>query len=208
MLNAPAIAEALHQHGWWLGRDVIATEMLAALASEAHDWQQQGVMKVAGVGRGATHQHSTLTRSDSIHWLTGDTTAQRQYLAVMDALRAQLNRELFLGLFEFETHFAHYPPGACYQKHHDSFAGAASRVVSVVTYLNERWPADAGGELLVYSADGEQELLRIAPEAGTIIVFLSEKIPHEVLPARRDRYSIAGWFRVNGSSGQRIDLMG
>ncbi|MEC7468361.1 MAG: 2OG-Fe(II) oxygenase, partial [Pseudomonadota bacterium] len=31
------------------------------------------------------------------------------------------------------------------------------------------------------------------------------EFPHEVLPATRDRFSIAGWFRVNNSTAQRVD---
>jgi SM-20-related protein len=34
---------------------------------------------------------------------------------------------------------------------------------------------------------------------------LSEDFPHGVLPAQRDRYSIAGWFRLNTSLFDRID---
>ena len=30
-------------------------------------------------------------------------------------------------------------------------------------------------------------------------------VPHEVLPARRERYSIAGWFRVIGNGAGRVD---
>ncbi|WP_335340025.1 2OG-Fe(II) oxygenase [Sedimenticola selenatireducens] len=42
-------------------------------------------------------------------------------------------------------------------------------------------------------------------QAGELAVFLSEEFPHEVLAADRDRYSVAGWFRVNGSINQQID---
>jgi SM-20-related protein len=38
-----------------------------------------------------------------------------------------------------------------------------------------------------------------------LVVFLSEEFPHEVLPTATDRYSIAGWFRVNTSSAERVD---
>jgi SM-20-related protein len=48
-------------------------------------------------------------------------------------------------------------------------------------------------------------LLSVQPLHGTVVVFLSEEFPHEVLPASRDRYSIAGWFRVNGSTAERVD---
>ncbi len=39
-----------------------------------------------------------------------------------------------------------------------------------------------------------------------MMVFLSEELPHEVLPAIRDRYQIAGWFRLNNSIANNIDL--
>jgi len=28
-----------------------------------------------------------------------------------------------------------------------------------------------------------------------MVLFLSDKFPHEVLPSKIDRYSIAGWFK-------------
>jgi SM-20-related protein len=34
---------------------------------------------------------------------------------------------------------------------------------------------------------------------------LSEDHLHEVLPTQRDRYSIAGWYRVNSSNANRVD---
>ena len=47
--------------------------------------------------------------------------------------------------------------------------------------------------------------ISITPSFGTIVVFLSEEFPHEVLPAMRDRYAIAGWFRLNSSIANNID---
>ena len=32
------------------------------------------------------------------------------------------------------------------------------------------------------------------PEGGTLVCFLSDRFHHEVLPARRERLSITGWF--------------
>ncbi|HZW25973.1 MAG TPA: 2OG-Fe(II) oxygenase [Gallionella sp.] len=39
----------------------------------------------------------------------------------------------------------------------------------------------------------------VNPTFGTMIIFLSESFPHEVLVAHANRRSIAGWFRVSGS---------
>ena len=55
----------------------------------------------------------------------------------MDSLREALNRGLFLGLEDFECHFALYPPGAFYRKHVDRFRDDDRRMVSAVIYLND-----------------------------------------------------------------------
>ena len=150
-------------------------------------------------------QQNTRVRNDRIRWINADSSATEAWLRWSDALMAYLNRRLYLGLFSFESHFAHYGAGDYYQKHLDAFKGQANRVLSLVTYLNKAWQAQDGGELLLYPEQGAQPLQRVLPKAGTLVVFLSEEFPHEVLPAERDRYSIAGWFRVNASSAQRVD---
>jgi SM-20-related protein len=55
------------------------------------------------------------------------------------------------------------------------------------------------------SAVVDNSKIKVLPSFGTIVVFLSEEFPHEVLPAKRDRYSIAGWFRLNNSIDNNID---
>ena len=37
------------------------------------------------------------------------------------------------------------------------------------------------------------------PQAGTLALFLSGEMPHEVLPATRERLSLTGWFRRRGT---------
>ncbi|MDD5472241.1 MAG: 2OG-Fe(II) oxygenase, partial [Sideroxydans sp.] len=81
----------------------------------------------------------------------------------------------------------------------DVLQGKKNRILTTVLYLNKDWQPEYGGELVVYDPSGEQELLRLQPTFGTMIIFLSESFPHEVLPSRATRRSIAGWFRVSGS---------
>jgi SM-20-related protein len=57
---------------------------------------------------------------------------------------------------------------------------------------------------MMYPPNSE-EGLAFQPQGGTLAVFLSEEFPHEVLAANRTRYSIAGWFRVNTTTGDRLD---
>ena len=165
--------------------------------------------KPASVGRGKNLKADREIRSDEIHRIDGNSEAENAWLQWAGELQQYLNRRLFLGLFSFESHFAHYSVGDFYEKHYDAFKGQANRTLSVVTYLNKSWQAENGGELLVYGdvEKGEENKVihSVLPEIGTMVIFLSEQFPHEVLSAKQDRYSIAGWFRVNGSGKRNID---
>lgn len=144
-------------------------------------------------------------RTDEISWITGESDAGKLWLDWTSRLQTFLNQRLFLGLFSFESHFAHYSPGAYYKRHYDAFRGEANRILSVVTYLNPAWGHTDGGELVLYKDDSDRDGIKVVPLYGTVVVFLSEEFPHEVLPSTRDRYSIAGWFRVNTSINNTID---
>lgn len=201
-----AIVDALVEQGWYVGQDVINLELCQALHRELSHMAEHDALEEAGVGRGRQHHLRKDIRGDAIHWLDRESEAQRHYLNAMGELQQLLNQVLFLGLFEYEAHFAHYPPGAFYQRHLDSFRGRANRVISTVGYLNPHWPSDGGGEMVIYHPDDpSQEVARVIPEAGTFACFLSETIPHEVLPTHHSRSSIAGWFRRNASLGGVLD---
>jgi SM-20-related protein len=200
------LIDALVEQGWYLGRDFIPEALHAPLFDEVMRKAEHDALIAAGIGRGHDHHRRADIRGDAIQWLDRESLAQRRYLEAMDELQQALNQALFLGLFEYEAHFAYYPTGAFYKRHLDSFRGRANRVISTVSYLNPDWPSDAGGEMVIFAADDpEQELARVRPEAGTFACFLSERIPHEVLPTRQPRASIAGWFRRNASQGGIID---
>ncbi|MDO6681845.1 MULTISPECIES: 2OG-Fe(II) oxygenase [unclassified Oceanobacter] len=163
-------------------------------------------LQLAGTGREQAHQLNRQIRRDRIRWLTQENPAEKAWLDFMAQLQQHLNRTLLLGLFSYECHFSHYRPGDFYQKHKDAFIGQSNRVLSTVLYLNPDWQADEGGELLIYG-DEENDTVRsrLLPQFGTLVTFLSEEFPHEVLAANRHRYSIAGWFRLNSSVSHRVD---
>lgn len=189
---------ALAETGWAVALDVVPPALAADLAAEAEAFHAADRLTLAGVGRAEDFTLARAIRRDKTRWLARESAAQAAYLEVMETVRLALNRSLFLGLFSYEAHYAVYEPGGFYARHLDAFKGARNRVVSTVFYLNENWVGEDGGELAVFSHDGAREpVALIAPELGTLAIFLSEDIPHEVRLARRERYSIAGWFRVN-----------
>jgi SM-20-related protein len=190
-----AIADALTETGYCILPDCLPLSLSSALHQrviqmEKHELQQ------AGVGRQHDFHVNQTIRSDYTRWLTEDNETDHAYLKLMESFRLAINQRLFLGLFDYEAHFAHYPKGAFYQKHVDAFRGRSNRVLTTVTYLNPKWDASNGGELLLYSPDGDSVIETIQPEMGKLVIFLSEQFPHEVKPAGIDRYSIAGWFRI------------
>ncbi len=192
--NYDRIAEALAGPGFIVLDGVFSSHLTQGLV--ALIGAKKNKLKRAGIGRADNFQLNDSVRGDVIEWLEPGAAPVTEFLSAMDKLREALNQRLFLGLCEYEAHFACYKPGAFYAKHHDAFRGEPGRKVSSVFYLNPDWDFAAGGELVLYDEAGDVELIRLAPECGRLVLFLSEDFPHEVLPARRQRQSIAGWFRV------------
>jgi len=198
------IADGLLAQSWCVIPDALPAALSSALAARFQG-SAPAQFNAAGIGRQKEHLLAPGIRSDAIAWIDGSTPAELAWLQWCDALRLFLNRRLFMGLDSFESHFAHYAPGAFYQKHRDAFRNApgqdaSRRVVSIVAYFNPDWRDEDGGELVLYDDAGEQPLLRAMPVLGTVVVFLSEDVPHEVCVARRDRFSIAGWYRVRSGA--------
>ena len=192
------IAGDLAETGWSVCPGFLPVAEVRRLRDEAEELWQEGAFRRAGVGTGPEAQVRPEIRSDRILWLEEPyTPAQQRYLDELERLRLALNRYLYLGLFTFEGHLAVYPPGSFYSKHLDRFRTARQRVVSCILYLNEAWSPEDGGQLRLYDGPEEGAAWRdVLPEAGSLAVFLSGTVYHEVLPARRERMSLTGWFRV------------
>ncbi|HEY9199555.1 MAG TPA: 2OG-Fe(II) oxygenase [Gammaproteobacteria bacterium] len=193
------IARELAESGWSVCADFLPPAQVAALADELRARWAEGEFHAAGVGSGPRHRLHPDIRGDRVFWLdeSARTPAQQPYFAALEALRLAINRELFLGLFDFEGHMALYPPGSFYRRHLDQFAGVAYRKVSVILYLNEDWRAEDGGQLRIYMDDSENAAyIDVVPRGGTLVCFLSGRFPHEVLTAGRERCSVTGWFRI------------
>lgn len=200
------VVQGLVERGYAVMPGYFSPFLVRALRHEAAARHGAGEFSRAGIGRRDGQHRNDLVRRDSICWLEGGTLAQCRLFEEMEKLRQAINRSLFLGLFELEAHFARYPEGAFYRRHLDAFRGHDGRVVSTVIYLNEAWVAGDGGCLRLWPDSGAgAPALDVAPRGGTLVSFLSERIPHEVLPARRERLSIAGWFRRNRTTTEWLD---
>jgi len=194
----------LEKHGYVILKDVLSHNLLNDLLGHLKSLDDEKFNR-AGVGRENDFQLNHFIRRDEIHWLEGSHPVTRDYFYWIEKLRNALNRHLFLGLFEYECHYAFYPIGAFYKKHLDAFRGSNTRILSTVLYLNPGWLSGDGGELVIYHPDTDEILEVIEPAFGKMVIFLSEEFPHEVLPAKTRRYSLTGWFRKNNSLAESVD---
>jgi len=197
------VAAELTRNGYVVVEQFLEVPAIAALASECGNLRARGALEPAAIGRAGGKRLDAAVRGDSTRWFdpAALSAAQEGYWSRMDALRKALNRELLLGLEELEAHFALYPPGAGYARHRDRFCDDDARVLSTVVYLNSGWLEADGGALRLYLPAAAAVAHRdIFPVAGTLVLFLSADFEHEVLPARRDRLSIAGWIRRSASA--------
>ncbi|MFS8064325.1 MAG: 2OG-Fe(II) oxygenase [Luteimonas sp.] len=198
--DVDALAQSLRECGACRIEGLPAAPAMVRLLAELRTLQSGAMLTPAAIGHHGLHAHHPGIRGDSTLWLDDPRcgAASRQMLATLDDLRDALNRRLFQGLTEVEAHYAIYPTGTGYARHRDRFRDndanssvASSRILSLVCYLNDDWRAADGGALRLYLDAGEVD---VWPLAGSSICFLSE-LEHEVLPASRERLSIAAWFR-------------
>ena len=192
------LADGLADSGW-VECDLsfrLPAGLLGELKREVEILDKTEAMTRAGIGRGSDLLKDRSVRRDKIVWMDGVSAPQAELFRFFDQVRDGLNRRLFLGLKRYEAHYATYQPGDFYKRHVDSFQGRASRMISLVLYLNDNWGLEDGGELRIFDAQNHEAPVGLfRPETGRAAFFLSETVPHEVLPARRTRYSIACWFR-------------
>jgi SM-20-related protein len=188
------VPDQLAEQGWAVCENWLESPVVYALAEEARQGWEAGSFRQASIGRRHQEQQQVRIRGDQIDWWHPEqvTVAQQTYLRHLEELRGLLNHHLYLSLVTQEAHYALYPPQTCYQRHLDQFQHAPERAVSTVFYLNSDWHADEGGQLRLHLAKGIQNLL---PSWNRLVLFRSADIEHEVLPATRERLSIAGWLR-------------
>lgn len=185
-----------------------------AMRAELEALLERGAFRAARVGHGASRQQAEDIRSDRICWFKVDRTdvvdaggdhggddggdddgvgpgpAVRRYLAALDVTRVAIARSCFLSLAHIDLHAACYEPGTRYGAHLDTFRDDKRRVISVCYYLNDEWHDDDGGFLRLHTQPPQD----IAPHFDRLVIFKSGTMLHEVLPARRRRFSTTGWM--------------
>jgi len=196
--SCEAIAGGLAERGFAVIEQFLSSQAVAELRAVLIDSYRRGAFHKAAVGTGSSLRIDAATRGDFVLWLDPDIphAPLQKFFATLEALRSYLNHTCFLSLRSYEVHFALYPPGTGYKRHLDQTRGSSRRRVTFILYLNDDWLPEHGGQLRMYlrEDDGQETAHDITPFGGTFVVFRSDLIEHEVLPATRERFSLTGWF--------------
>lgn len=186
-----AIADGLATNGYAVADQFLSQPEVEAI-HQGGGFGTDTDFKKAGIGNKQSLQIQEAIRGDYIKWLDRRESpeAVRVYLQRLEELIQYLNRALFLSLKDFEVHMTVYPVGSFYKRHLDQFKKDDHRKLSVILYLNNQWDEQHGGQLRMYLPDQTKDIL---PLAGRLVIFRSDEIEHEVLPATRERLSITGW---------------
>ncbi len=194
ILNKQSLFAALDElatQGWSEAHEIFPLDYCAGLAQECQKLHAAGKMDKSAIGRGISKSIESKIRGDDIFWLDN-----HPFFENLDFMLQALNESFFLGLKQFEAHFAFYPPGAGYEKHLDNSRGQNNRKITFLLYLNEIWQETDGGKLVLYNPQEPTKMIcKIAPKLGTFILFRSDLFPHEVEKSSANRCSLTGWFR-------------
>ena len=124
----------------------------------------------------------------------------------LDTLDPMSSSKLDINLMELL--YVYYPQGGYYRRHRDAVPNSASalRKYSLLLYLNPpSWdPIDNAGQLRLHLDGGNDDrpptnvvrpnYIDVNPLGGTLVLFKSEAIPHEVLNTNAERYALVGWY--------------
>ena len=191
------LIQGILENGYAVYDDFLDKSEVESLLKTFSTRYQQGKFKEASIGKFSEVQKNVEIRGDEILWLEHESTdlAERILLDKNQAFVNYLNKTCYLGIKNTEIHFAKFGVGKFYRRHRDTFTSKRGRVLSVIYYLNVNWIPEDGGNLIIYTNKNNLEnAISIAPLAGRMVCFESEKLDHEVTEAFSNRFSVTGWF--------------
>lgn len=235
------VATLVSQH-YLVDEAFLPEALCASLRDDAQRLRHADCFVKAKVGTRAVSQAGDIesvtqivngTRLSETCWLRpppapelGNVQARRALEDVVTDLGRTVSRHTGLELLEFQTElaYAYYPSGGYYKEHVDvpqanqgyyKFGRSGNhqerREFSLLLYLNDDWRPHHGGCLSLFGGSTVVE-----PRAGTLVIFRSDCVPHEVLKAHAERWAVVGWFRLGRplaaapifDAGERLERQG
>ena len=213
----PSDLEDLREQGYVIIDDFLSSETwMDALRDDVMNLREKKKFKIAKIGQDSTNTLNEEIRVAETCFIgrekpelqNAHNQARERLYDVLETLRVDLEgagqTSLDPNLSEFL--YAYYPTGGFYRRHRDAVKGSASylREYSILLYLNEesydpdidggrlRVHFDSGGDFL---PAGEAPLFQdVDAYGGTLVIFESDRFPHEVLDTVAERFAVVGWY--------------
>jgi SM-20-related protein len=197
-----AEVEALGSRGYFVRDGFLGQARALAVRAAALARVEAGSLKPAGIRRGADHALDTSVRGDHIEWVLPGAAPELEALWLrFQELGDAVSASAYLGLGRFDVQLARYPGGgAHYARHRDAFPGQSNRRLTAIWYANADWRPEHGGVLRLFPEEASTgaAMEDVAPVLDRLVVFLSERLEHEVLPAHAPRLALTAWFYGRG----------
>lgn len=220
-LSSESLSE-LTSSGYVIIDNFLPGDLQEALRKDVSNLRQNSKFKVAKIGQDSTNALNTEIRVAETCFV-GPTklldcpNEDRSTLyTILDQIRQDLPQPLDTTLSEFL--YAYYPSGGFYRRHRDAIPGSASilRKYSLLLYLNKDWTDQAGGKLRLHKDSGgdflppgeDPKFQDVDPLGGTLVLFESDKLPHEVLDTQAERIAIVGWYNRPVAASDIAELSG
>ena len=182
----------------------VPRRLVESLRSDVAALESIGLFAPAGSGEHGSDESNGMRRAEYADPIDrdrdlGEWDAFVDLWERLEAMRLEISDALYpiKILDEVEIHYVRYPIGGFFQRHVDDFVdgdAAHRRSVSFILYLNEpelAWRESDGGALRVHPSG-----IEYLPDAGSLLLFDSMQVQHEVLPTRRERTCLVGWFHA------------
>lgn len=172
----------------------LSKKLATGLQQNILQLQEDDMMTKAGIGNEKVIDTTQKMRGDEIYWMDKkhNNVYEKEFLLLVEEFINHLNSTCYTGINDYEFHYAVYEEGSFYKRHKDQFRSDNNRKFSLISYLNENWLEEDGGQLLVYQSEGTQTIM---PHSQTSVFFKSDEMEHEVTKANRQRMSITGWLK-------------
>jgi len=217
----PIAAAALHRGAGYGGlvrlRGLVSPELAGRMRSEAEEWRDKGLLRCTPGHRGRGDLHAFFTEEQAVQ---RGAPALGCGLSLLGAVCEELSRQRPEGqppLASTPAQLAVYPGGGEYfWAHHDGVPMEALpatmpemdrrlialRRVTAILYLQTRWEEQWGGALRAHcDEDYKAPPVDLLPEAGSLVLFRSRDLWHEVLPTFNPRFALTMWY-FEGQAGE------
>lgn len=185
----------LENHGYLVIESVLSNEFGQTILDWGQGLLDHGYLKSARIGHSKIANQTI--RGDWHYWIDSFpeqlSPLQNLIYSVMGSLKVYFRVSLKCE----EQQLTFYPAGTGYQKHWDNSNNSNSRLFTFILYLNSNWLPTDKGELVLFPDEKNSllDLKIILPKNGTLVLFKSSTIPHEVNTTNRTRWAISGWFK-------------